>query len=66
MQDPFESNSEDEFQSIKLLKFKYRRGGQYTSDFLQDRFTPEISSPLFNLRKLQDSEKSSPASGRIH
>ena len=40
--------------------------GPNNSDFLQNWFPPEIRSPLFNLQKFQDSEKSTPESCRMH
>ena len=48
------------------LKFKYRSGGPNNSDFLQNWFPLEIRSPLFNLKKFQDFQKSTPPSCRMH
>ena len=57
--------NDQEFGSKKLLKLKNRRGGPNNSDILQNWFPPEIRSPLFNLYKFQDCEKSLPDSCRM-
>ena len=51
--------SDEEFGSIKLLKFKYRRGDQIIQTFCK------IGSPLFNLRKFHNTEESLPDSCRM-
>ena len=51
--------NDQEFQSVELLRLKYRRG-RNNWDFLQNCFGPEIRYPLFNLQKFLDSEKSTP------
>ena len=43
-----------------------QKGGPNNSDFLQNWFPPEITSPLFNLQKFQNSEKSTPQPCRMH
>ena len=63
----------DEFGARKLFKLKYRgggggegQGGPNNTNFLQNWFPPEIRSPVFNLKKFEDSEKSTPQSCRMH
>ena len=50
----------------KTFKIEMQKGGRNNSDFLQNSFPPEINSPLFNLYKFKDSEKSTPEPCRIH
>ena len=57
--------NDEEFGSKKLLKLIYRRGGLNSSDILENWFPPEIRSPLFNLYKFENPEKSTPESCRI-
>ena len=49
----------------KTFKIEIQKGGPNNSDILQNWFHPEIRSPLFNLRKFQDSEESLPDSCRM-
>ena len=58
--------SDDELGVRKLSKLKYRRGGANNTNFLQNWFPPEIRSPVFNFKKFEDSEKSTPQSCRMH
>ena len=51
---------------VRTSKIEIQKMGQNNSDFLQNWFHPEIRSPLFNLQKFEDSEKSTPKSCRIH
>ena len=57
--------NDEEFGSRKLLKLKYRRGDQIIQTFCKIGSSPEIRSPLFNLRKFQDSEEILPNSCRM-
>ena len=50
----------------KAFKIEIQNRGPNNSNILQNCFTPEIRSPLFNFKKFQDSEKSTPASCRMH
>ena len=50
----------------KIFETEIQKAGPNISDFLQNWFTPVIRSPLFNLYKFQDSEKSTPQSCRMH
>ena len=50
----------------KTFQIEIQKRGPNNSDILQNRFPPEIKSPLFNLWKFQDSEKSLPHSSRIY
>ena len=50
----------------KIFETEIQKAGPNISDFLQNWFTPAIRSPLFNLYKFQDSEKSTPESWRMH
>ena len=53
----------EEFGSIELLRLKYRTGsGPNNSDIPQNWLPLEIRSPLFNLQKFLDPEKSIPDS----
>ena len=58
--------NEDEFYYIKLFKIEIQDEGPSNSDFLQNWFPPEIRSPLFNLKKFQNSDKGSSESCRSH
>ena len=55
-----------EFGSKILLISKYRRGGPNNSDILENWFPPEGRSPMSDIYKFQDSEKSTPELCRIH
>ena len=57
--------NEEEIASRKILKLKYRRGDQILQTFCKIGSLPDIRSPLFNLRKFQDSEESLPNSCRM-
>ena len=48
----------------RTFKIEIQKGEPNNSDFLQNWFPPEISSPLFNLQKFLDPEKSIPDSCR--
>ena len=50
----------------KTFKIEIQKRGPSNSSILQNWFPPEIRSPLFDFRKFQDSEKSTPESSRIH
>ena len=50
----------------KTFKIKTQKGRPNNSDIMQNWFPPELSSPLFNLYKFQDSSKSTPESSRIY
>ena len=56
----------EEFGSKKLLKLKNRRGEHIIQTFCKICPPPEITSPLFNFYKFQDSSKITPESSRIH
>ena len=58
--------NDEEFGSKKILNFKYKRGDQIIHTFCKIGSPGEIRSPLFNLWKFQDSEKSIPESCRVH
>ena len=49
--------NDDEFGSVKLLKFG-GGGGSNNSHFLQNWFVPETRTSLANLKKFKNSEKS--------
>ena len=50
----------------KTFKIEIQKRGPNNSDFVQNWFPKEISSPLFNLCKFQDSEKCTPESATMH
>ena len=56
----------EEFGSLKFLKFKYRWGGPNNSAVLQNWFPQEFRSLLVNLRKFQKNEKSTAESCRMN
>ena len=58
--------NDEEFESLKVSKLKYRRGGPNNSDFLQNWFAPEIWSLLINLKKFQKPENGTPKSSKMH
>ena len=58
--------SDGEFESLKLLKLKYRRGDQIFQRFCRISFPQEIRAPLFNLREFEKSEKITPGSCIVH
>ena len=50
--------NDEEFPSLKLLKFKYRRGDQILEAFLQNWLPQKIGLP--GIEKFQYSEKNTP------
>ena len=66
MQNALKSNEWRWIWVYKTFKIQIQKGGPNNSDFLQNWFPPEIRSPLFNLWKFQNSEKSTPESCRMH
>ena len=48
----------------KTFEIEIKKRGPNNADILQNWFPPEIRSPLYNLPKLQDYEKSTPDSCR--
>ena len=56
--------NDEEFGSIEILRLKYRRGDQIILTFCKIRSSQKLHLPIFNLQKLQDSEKSSSDSCR--
>ena len=49
---------DEELGSLKFLKLKYRRGDQIIQQFCRIGSPQEIRSPIFNLRKFENIEKS--------
>ena len=66
MQNALRSNEWRWIRVHKTVKIQIEKGRPNNSDFLQNWFPPEIKSPLFNLKKFQDSEKSTAESSRMH
>ena len=66
MQNPLKYNEGRWIWVHKTFKIEIQKGGQNNSDFLQNWFPSEIRSPLFDLMKLEDSEKSTPESCTMH
>ena len=66
MQNALKSNEWRKIWVRKTFKIKIQKGGRNNSDFLQNWFSPEIRSSLFNLKKFQDSEKSTIESSSMH
>ena len=50
--------NDEEFESLKFLELKYRRGDQIIEQFCKIGSAQEIRSPLFNLKKFQKIGKS--------
>ena len=50
----------------KLLRLKYRSGGPNNSVILQNWFSPEIRSPVLNLQKFENPERSTSESYKMH
>ena len=48
----------------RTFKIEIQKSGSNNSDILENWFPPEIRSPLFNLPKFQDNDKSTPDSCR--
>ena len=51
---------------LKIFKIEIQKGRPNNSDFLPNWLSQEIGSPLSNLKKFEDSEKSTFESGRMH
>ena len=51
---------------LQIFKLEVKNGGPNNSDFLENWFPPEISSPLFDLKKLQKPEEGTSESSRMH
>ena len=49
MQNAMKSNKWEWISVYKTFKIEIQKGGPNNSDFLQNSFPPEITSPLFNL-----------------
>ena len=58
--------NDEEFESLKFLELKCRRGEQIIQPFCRIGSTEEIRSRLFNLRKFQKIEKSAGESCKTH
>ena len=58
--------NDEEFDSVKFLELKYRRGDQIIQPFCRIGSPQEIRSPLFNLMSFQKAEKSTAESYRMH
>ena len=65
MQNALKSKDDEEFEYLKLLKLKYRKGEQIIQTFCRIG-APEIRSIFFNLRKFKNSEEITPESCRMH
>ena len=65
MQNALKSNEWRKVWVNKTFKIEIQKGGPNNSEILQDWFPPQIRSPLFNLYKFRDSEKSAPESCRM-
>ena len=50
----------------KTFKTEIQKGGPNNSDILQNWFTPEIRSPIFNLQKFENAETNTPESYKMH
>ena len=50
----------------KIRYLKIQKGRPNNSHYLENRLSPEIKSPLFNLQKVQNSQKNTPESCIMH
>ena len=66
MQNSLKSNEWQWIWVHKTFKIQIQKWRPNNSDFLKNLFLREIRPPLFNLQKLQDSEKSTLESCRMH
>ena len=66
MQNELKSNEWQRILVYKAFRIEIQKGAPNNWDFLQNRFTAGITSPLFNVEKYQDFEKSTPESCKIH
>ena len=66
MQNGLKSNEWRRIWIHRTLKIEIEKGGPNTSDILQNWFPPEIRSPLFNLHKFENPERSTPESYKMH
>ena len=62
MQNAFKSNERQGIWVNKTFEIEIQKGGANNSDFLQNWFPPEITSPLLTLQEFEDTEKSTPES----
>ena len=58
--------NDEEFESLKFVELKYRRGDQIIQPFCWIGSAQEIRSPNFNLKKFQKIDKSTGESFRTH
>ena len=58
--------NDEEFDSVKFLELKYRRGDQIIQPFCRIGSPQEIRSPLINLMNFQKAEKSTAESCRMN
>ena len=65
MQKALKSNEWQRISVDKTFQIEIQKGRPDNSDFLQNILPPEIRFPLFNFKKFQDTEKSTPESCRM-
>ena len=58
--------NDEEFSSIKLLRFKYRRGDQIIQTYWKLVHPQKFNPPLFNLYKFENPDRSTPESYKMH
>ena len=66
MQNGQKSNEWQRIWVHRTFKIEIQKGGPNNSDILQNWFPPEIRSPLFNLYKFENPERSTSESYKIH
>ena len=49
--------NDEEFESLKFMEMKHRKGDEIIQPFCRIGSSQEIRSPLFNLKKFQKTEK---------
>ena len=65
MQKALKSNEWQRISVDKTFQIEIQKGRPDNSDFLQNILPPVIRFPLFNFKKVQDTEKSTPESCRM-
>ena len=66
MENALKSNEIPRIWVHKTFKVEIKNGGPNNSDYLQNWFPSEITSPIFNLYKVENSDKSTPELCRMH
>ena len=66
MQNGLKCNERQRIWVDRTFKIEIQKGGPNNSDILQNWFPPEIRSPLFNLQKFENPERTTSESYKMH